>query len=199
MKPKVSVIIPCYNAVDTLKDAVASVPLADTEVILVDDGSTDGSRKIAKDLYDADVVDKLILHRTNQGVAKAINDGLDAAEGEYVVFLGSDDDFTTNFSLAVEELDGTDLVYFDLIINSGEVWHVTPETKGNLCGSVKFMRREFIGDTREDETKKTGEDYYFYCDLLNKNPTEKFTGLVVKHYNFPREGSLSWKRRVGEL
>lgn len=199
MTPKVSVIIPCYNAVDTLAGAVASIPRGGTEVIVVDDGSTDGSTGVVRGLYEIGAVHKAIYHDENQGVASAINDGLGVAEGEYVVFLGADDDFTTDFWYAYEQLDGTDLVYFDLVINSGDVWRVTPETKEQLCGSVKFMRREFIGDTREPEEKKAGEDYYFYQALLAKNPTEKFTGIVAKHYNFPREGSLTNRRLKGEF
>lgn len=61
------------------------------------------------------------------------------------------------------------------------------------------MRREFIGDTREPEEKKACEDYYFYQELLKKNPTEKFTGIIAKHYNFPREGSLTNCRLKGEF
>lgn len=200
MTPKVSVIIPAHNAEDTIKEAICSIPKMEgkVEIIVVNDGSTDGTHQIVNDLWTMDVIDQL-FETVNCGVAHAVNVGLSHARGEYVVLLGADDDFTTNFVLAVDELDGTDLVYFDLIINSGEVWRVNPETKEKICGSVKFMRREFIGDTREPEEKKAGEDYYFYQALLAKNPTEKFTRLVVKHYNFPREGSLTNRRLKGEF
>ena len=59
-----------------------------------------------------------------------------------------------------------------------------------LCGSTKFMRREFMADTRCSE-KRVAEDYDLYMALLAKEPTEKFTNIIVKHYNFPREGSLT--------
>lgn len=199
---KVSVIIPMYNAEDTIENTIKSIPKRDdVEIIVIDDGSTDKSAmKVAGTMISRAGQPRQLFSKKNGGVATAINKGLELAEGEYVVFLGSDDDFYTDeFEKAMLELDGTDLVYFNLKINSGEVWEVNKDTKGNLCGSVKFMRREFIGDTRENEMMKTGEDYYFYLDLLAKKPTEKYTGLTVKHYNFPREGSLSWKRRVGEL
>lgn len=199
MFPKLSVIIPCYNAVDTIEKAVNSIPQhKDIQIIVVDDGSTDGSKEKVKQLWYDGKIGKVVV-KENGGVASAINVGLNIAAGEYIVFLGADDDFTTDFWLAFEQLDGTDLVYFDLVINSGDVWRVTPETKERLCGSVKFMRREFIGDTREPEEKKAGEDYYFYQELLKKNPTEKFTGIVAKHYNFPREGSLTNRRNKGEF
>lgn len=194
---KVSVIIPTYNAEDTIERAIESIPKReDVEIILVNDGSTDSTRKIVEQLLPKES----IIDKENGGVATAINAGLDRAKGEYVVFLGSDDYFyTTIFEEAISQLDGTDLVYFNLEIDNGTIWKLTPATKKNLCGSVKFMRREFIGDTREPETERAGEDWKFYNDLLAKNPTEKFTDMVVKHYTYPRAGSLSDKQRKGEI
>ena len=58
-------------------------------------------------------------------------------------------------------------------------------------GATKFMRREFIGDTRCPEIRQA-EDWYFYQDLMEKDPTEAFSGLTVKHYNIPRKGSLTY-------
>jgi glycosyltransferase involved in cell wall biosynthesis len=192
---KVSVIIPAYNAESTIKQAIESVPSREgVEILVVDDGSTDNTAKVARD---TDRVGLIILPE-NKGVASAVNCGLNYASGEYVVLLGSDDDFyTQEFETVMEQLDGTDLVYFDLRINDGTIIYLTPDTKQTYCGSTKFMRREFIADLREPEDKRAGEDWFFYQEILKKNPTEKFTSLVVKHYNFPREGSLSWQQRNG--
>ena len=94
------------------------------------------------------------------------------------------------FLKAMEQFDGTDLVYFDLKVNDGSIFKLTEESKRNLCGSTKFMRKEFVGDTRNPDIRQ-GEDWFFYEELLKKNPTERFTNLLVKHYNFPRKGSLT--------
>ena len=59
------------------------------------------------------------------------------------------------------------------------------------------MRKEFVGNTRCSEEKRSGEDVSFYQELLSKKPTEKFTHLVVKHYNHPRNGSLTDLVRKG--
>ena len=91
----------------------------------------------------------------------------------------------------MKELDGTDIVYFDLQVNNGDIWRLKEETKIRLCGSTKFIKREFIGNTRCPEGRLTAEDYIMYNELLKKNPTEKFTNIVLKHYNHPREGSLT--------
>ena len=198
MSPKVTVIIPTYNAEDTIEQAINSIPKRDDiEIIFVNDGSTDNSLErglnALKGYKRTRVVDK-----ANGGVSSAVNAGLNEATGEYVVLLGSDDDFYTDkFIECMQYLDGTDLVYFGLRINSGTIWMLTPETKEKICGAVKFMRREFIANTRNNESMRAAEDFYFNQDLLKKNPTEKFTGIVAKHYNYPREGSFSWQLQNG--
>ena len=53
------------------------------------------------------------------------------------------------------------------------------------------MRKDFIGKTRCPEDKVVAEDKVFYQKILRKKPTEKFTHICVKHYNHPREGSLT--------
>ena len=202
-QPKVSILIPAYNAEETIKKCLASIPQRDDiEVLVYDDGSTDDTEDIAYEgLASCHLNGTVLGDCTNYGVAYAVNQLLDAANGEWVVLLGSDDWLITDaFNKVVDMLKPTlDLVYFNLEINSGEVWRLTEETKGNCCGSVKFMRREFVGDTRCDEDRKAGEDYYFYCKLLSKHPREAFTNITAKHYNYPREGSLSDRQRRGEF
>lgn len=202
-QPKVSILIPAYNAETTIKKCLASIPdRDDIEVIIYDDGSTDDTENVAfEGLQSCHLTGEVLGGGTNYGVAHAVNQLLDAATGEWVVLLGSDDWLITDtFNKVVDMLKPTlDLVYFNLEINSGEIWRLTEETKGNCCGSVKFMRREFVGDTRCDEDRKAGEDYYFYCKLLSKHPREAFTNITAKHYNYPREGSLSDRQRRGEF
>lgn len=200
MSKKITVGIPVYNQKELIIRALDSIPKRDDiEIIVVDDGSEDGTWDSLTSYSDKrDFI--LLYNQTNMGVAYTVNKIYDNATGEYIVILGSDDYFYKDkFEECIKQLDGTDLIYFNLRINNGQVWKVDNESKKTYCGSVKFMRREFIGNTRCPEDKKAGEDYYFYQDLLKKNPTEKYTNIVVKHYNFPRENSLSWKATRGEL
>lgn len=196
MRPKVSVIIPVWNQEELITRALLSIPKReDIQVIVINDASTDDTcLSIAHfDMeYGQEFYEFLYLRNTeNRGVGYTINRGYDRAVGEYVVALGSDDYFYTDvFEQAMEELDGTDMVYFNLRTNSGEIWELTPNNKRELCGSTKFMKRTFLGDTRCPD-KRVAEDLDLYLKLLEKNPTEKFTNLTVKHYNFPREGSLT--------
>ena len=201
---KISVIIPCYNQQELVLKAIDSIPKRnDIEIIVIDDGSTDNSwNNLLEYRNEHPKMFNLILlyNEENKGVAYTVNRGYDVAKGEYVVLLGSDDYFYTNaFEEAIKELDGTDLIYFDIRVNNGDVWGVNNDSKYALCGSVKFMRRAFIADTRCPENKKWGEDLCFYNELQAKKPTEKFTHIIVKHYNYPRENSLTDLARKGLL
>ena len=196
---KVSVIIPVYKQQELVIKAINSIPKRDDiEIIVIDDGSQDNTwESIHQNLRENMII---IRNPINKGVAYTVNKGYDLAKGEYIILLGSDDYFYPDeFEKCIEELDGTDLVYYDMQINNGDIWEINDESKTVLCGSVKFMRREFIGNTRCPEEKKSGEDRPFYEELLKKKPTEKFTHLIVKHYNHPREGSLTDLVRKGVI
>jgi glycosyltransferase involved in cell wall biosynthesis len=89
--PKVSVIIPTYNRLPLLKEAVESVltqDFEDLELIVVDDGSTDGTGE-EMERYSGRV--KLLQHSENKGVSAARNKGILHAKGKYLSFLDSDD------------------------------------------------------------------------------------------------------------
>lgn len=111
MEPHISVIIPVYNAEATLKKCVDSVlmqPFADFEVILVDDGSKDGSLQICEEYARRDSR-VTVIHKENGGVSSARNRGLEIAKGTWVTFVDSDD-YLGNGFLPNEEL-GADIVF----------------------------------------------------------------------------------------
>lgn len=89
---KVSVIVPIYNAEQYLEqclDSIVNQTLKDIEIILIDDGSTDGSAEICKKyLYDSRVT---YYRKENEGLAAARDDGMLRANGEYIGFVDSDD------------------------------------------------------------------------------------------------------------
>lgn len=98
MNHLISVVIPVYNVVDYLRACLESV-LTQTyeslEIIVVDDGSTDGSLESVQDLVAHD--DRIRTFRqTNQGAAAARNKGIDEAKGEYIFFLDADDTLTSD-------------------------------------------------------------------------------------------------------
>lgn len=90
---KVSVIIPIYNTEKYLEKCLESIRTqiySDIEVIMVNDGSTDGSKNMANSYAERDNRFRL-FSQENAGVSAARNHGLDVAEGEYILFVDSDD------------------------------------------------------------------------------------------------------------
>lgn len=86
----VSVVIPAYSRYHTLKRAITSVlnqTYKDIEIIIVDDGSVDDTKKIK---YEFDVA---YIYQANQGVSSARNKGIKASKGEWIAFLDSDDEW----------------------------------------------------------------------------------------------------------
>lgn len=88
-----SIIIPIYNTRKYLSKCLNSIKhqyYTDFEVILINDGSTDGSEAICNQYAEEDVRFK-VFHQKNSGQATARNNGIDRAEGEYILFVDSDD------------------------------------------------------------------------------------------------------------
>lgn len=194
--------MPIYNAEKTLQKALISMPVADDiQTILLDDGSTDSSWQIALDWWrDHNTGSGSVIHRweKNRGVAATMNLGFSLARGEYICSLSSDDWFVADIDQFRPLLNGeNDLVYFNLEVNDGSIWDITVDNKDYYPGAVKFIRREFLGDTRIPD-KKWEEDIPFSQALQKKNPKEIFTRIVLKHYNWPRVGSLTWQKEHQE-
>lgn len=96
---KVSVIIPAFNAAETLAEAVASAlngSYQHLEILIVDDCSTDDTSKVAAKLAESDPRIQFLRNPHNFGVSKSRNLMIDRATGEYVAFLDSDDTWEPN-------------------------------------------------------------------------------------------------------
>lgn len=88
----ISVIIPVYNALETMRrciDSVLNQSIKNYEIVLVDDGSTDGSETICD--YYGRQPNITVVHKKNGGLGSARNAGIDAAKGKYICFVDSDD------------------------------------------------------------------------------------------------------------
>lgn len=92
-EPFFTIIVPVYNTVSYLRQCVHSIleqSFSSLELILIDDGSTDGSSELCNQFAREDVR-VVVVHKQNSGVSAARNDGLDMATGSYVWFVDSDD------------------------------------------------------------------------------------------------------------
>ena len=139
----ISVIVPVYNAEKTLcqcVDSVLSQSYQDIQLILVNDGSKDGSGDLCRQIAARDERAQ-VIDQKNAGPAAARNTGLAAARGEYVMFADSDDFFVPGaFETMVSAIADCDLAiahyYFDL----GKV----SSPRGLLTGSRTLEENEFL-------------------------------------------------------
>lgn len=181
MKPKISVVIPFYNVVDYLPECIDSVlmqTLPELEIVLVDDGSDDGSEKLA-DKYANDNPEKIkVIHRKIRGGASAArNDGLDAAEGDYVHFLDSDDRLKKNaLQVLAEESYSKNL---DILFFCAEVFSSDPE----LVDDVEAHKDEFIRLVDRRKVLSGRESLRsFYEDMKEEYPSPVWTRFYSRKF-----------------
>lgn len=172
-----SIIIPVYNAVDYLEDCIQSCREAakrlgiDAELVLIDDGSTDGSAWICDNMGD------VAFHQENRGVSAARNVGIDMSHGEWLWFVDADDTMSVHglpesgkvLSLAEQLTDKSFAV-------TGFVWSENGESKtfGAKPEEIPYnlwrcmFRREVIdaGGVRFTEGRKYAEDQEFLLKYL---------------------------------
>lgn len=116
---KFSVIIPVYNVEKEIRqclDSIKNQTYGDFEVLCVDDCGQDSSMAIVKEFADTDDRFKILTHEHNKGVSAARNTALDAASGEYILFVDSDDWIELNALETVKNVfdqSNTDMVMFD--------------------------------------------------------------------------------------
>lgn len=205
--PRISIIVPAYNAETWLKDCCHSVfnqTYPNWELLLVDDGSTDNTLSIARQEASGRENVK-VIHTENGGVCHARNIGMDAATGEYISFLDADDLLLPD---ALEYLYSL-LTNRNADIAIGQKINVKPngETTPNyypekevfwtgtegLVQSLqdhpatysvwaKLYRKKIVEDIRFVEGKKVHEDSFFVFQCLMKQPAVAVADRVVLQY-----------------
>ncbi len=183
MVPTVSIIVPVYNAQSTLHRCVDSIlkqTYRDFELLLVDDGSKDGSGAIC-DAYAAKDPRITVFHKENGGVSAARNTALDHARGEYLQFLDSDDwitpDATQRLVQAAQE-HGTDMVISDFY----RVVDDRVSIKGDIDDDIVLSREEFAAHMMENPA-----DFY-YGVLWNK----LYRRAIIEEHHLRMNPSISW-------
>lgn len=210
---RISIIIPVYNSSSFLRRCVDSI-LAQSykgnkEVILVDDGSTDGSGAICDD-YVRKNADVTVYHTENKGASLARRYGLERASGEYVTYVDSDDYVDTDYISVLIYLENK----YNLGISACSVSRVNcgqPIQGGSVESDAfvlekdelfhRFFKYEFWGfwgklykrELLMDipfPTATLSEDYFVMAHLFQKEKRMAYT--PVPHYFYEQhEGSLS--------
>lgn len=191
-----SVIVPTHNGADRIRTALDSVreqSFTDYELIVVCDACEDGTAQIARE-YGANVIE---VSCRRDGLAR--NAGLDAATGDWILFLDDDDRFLHEY--VFEMLAGTvgkhgeDLLDFSFIWKGMGYKRPSPEHNYVMCW-CRCWRREFIGDERFS-LMEYHSDNYFYKRMLHKKPGIVYWDMPMYYYNYMRKGSLTerWKRK----
>ena len=202
----VSIIVPIYNAEKYLDSCIQSVlrqTYTNWELILIDDGSTDKSGRIAEEYGFAD--ERItVFHQKNLGVSLARNQGIDEATGNYVVFLDADDELIEDClakTVNIAEETNADVVagrscenqelFQDRIIWTGAE-ALENSLKDHLftySACAKLIRREFIGKTRFTPDIRINEDSYFVFQRLCKQNVFVLTNDVIYFYRANSESS----------
>lgn len=168
--PLVSIIIPVYNTekyISRCLDSVISQTLCDIEIIVIDDGSTDGSCEIL-DLYRKQDSRIVIVSSENSGVFSARRIGLNAAKGNYVAFIDSDDwvepDYLERMYVQIGDADLVSTKYYMELGKSNEAIWGDDFAPGVYCDILR--NESFIGRVIYDSKKHKYRP--FFCGLWNK-------------------------------
>ena len=183
MEPTVSIIVPVYNAENTIPRCIESIlnqEYSDFELLLVNDGSTDGSGAVC-DAYAARDARVRVIHKENTGVSDTRNTALDQARGAYLQFLDSDDwitpDATSSLVRAAESAQ-CDLVVSDFYRVVGE----RVSQKGDIDDDGVMTREEYAAYMMENPA-----DFY-YGVLWNK----LYRRSIVEAHHLRMDPEISW-------
>lgn len=184
--PVVSIVIPIYNAREELNKLFSSIKkltYENTEIVLVDDGSVDGSKEVLEELLrKTSVAHKFLSYRVNRGVSYARNMGMEMASGEYITFIDGDDTINCNYienllkgmqenaaisaasicqePIEIQSASFSNLSGFEFLYNS---------LNGYVCNKIyslniiKKNALKFSTDFKYAEDLKFNFDYYRAC------------------------------------
>lgn len=143
--PKVSIIVPVYNSEKTLARCINSIlkqKYQTTEIILVNDGSTDNSLTICEEYARKDPR-VIVIDKKNTGVSDTRNTGISYASGEYIQFVDSDDWITENATGVL--VDRMQQANCDMVISSFyRVVNGKTAEKGHIQTDIVMDKKEFI-------------------------------------------------------
>lgn len=213
--PLISVIVPVYNVEKYLDRCVRSImhqTYSNLEIILVDDESPDNCPAMC-DNYAKEDSRIRVIHKKNGGLSDARNAGIEAANGEYIGFIDSDDYIDSDmyeFLYGIAQKENADVAmcelyhcyagkeifrhtadYYKVTDNIGAI-HCVLESKITSVTAVNKLYLKGLFDGLRFRKGKTAEDAFIMVDLLSRAKTVVITN-AQKYYYFHREGSITTK------
>ena len=201
-----TVIVPCHNAAGHIMPLLHTLAMQDVtglkmQYVFVVDSCTDSTDSVLRDHTDMIEWDKLTIVDCEHGCAGlSRNEGLEIAEGKYIVFLDGDDnlirpDFFKTLHMFFVEYAESDIVLYNFVMNDAVMG--VRSNSGRMfpaCWSRAY-KRDIIGETRFND-KRAGEDLDFTNEILAKKPKCIDSGKTFVWYNYPRDGSLAseWEK-----
>jgi len=184
---KYSIIIPTYNRVKKLKRAVNSVfrqSVNNWELIIVDDGSTDETKEYVHSITDSRII---YVYQDNQGPAASRNAGIRKAQGQYICFLDSDDEYFSDHLESFDALtDKSKFIISDSIIRTRNIDQLDrPRLDGNHlnpnhvpCMQSVCIRADLAKSNLFKEELRMKEDVEFWL-RVSQSATPVFTNKVT--------------------
>ena len=218
--PKISIIIPVYNAERYLNQTLESVTnqtYKDIELILINDCSTDNSLGILEEFAQKDERIKIISNEQNSGAAVSRNNGLAIAQGDYLLFLDADDIYEPDLAESVLSralpIDADVVIYNYDRTNGGKKINLkkhkfcseeyfSPEKAakeifnfGPLNAFSKCFKRVFVLENGiKFQDLKSCNDVYFTMSALALAKRIVVLDKVLVHYRADAQGNISSKR-----
>ena len=180
VEPKISIIIPVYNAEEFLEGCLNSIinqSLKDIEIICINDGSSDGSLDILNEYHDKDKRIK-IFSQENSGPAATRNFGLEKSTGEYIIFVDSDD--WVEPTMCEELYEHAKHLNSDLVLFDATEYNLNNEHKNRVYFSSNYFTEDYNEFTF---------DYKFNRNLVMNHFlvvwSKMFRKDLVKNIRFP--------------
>lgn len=212
MAPTISVLLPAFNSERHLEEAARSIldqTYRDLELVIIDDGSTDRTREIARALSQEDPRVQVVAHDQNRGLATRLNEGLSVARGEYIARMDADD---VSLPHRLELQVGYLAAHPDIALVGGFIrlfggkrscvvrvatsplhikWRLL---FGNSMGHVTVLgRRSFFSETGGyDETLKVAQDFDLWLRATRRFRLANIAEVLVE----VREDPTSTSRRL---